>query len=398
MATNPNTKKVNTELQQAIESILTDRPIAYHAVLAKAVGSATAGIFLSQLLYWTPRAQDKDGWIYKTQEDIYGETALTRWEQETARKKLRSVGILVEKRAGVPSRLFFRIDMGALVKLLATKSEDSPDSSEEPSSTPAPHDVVFPHRTMRQTYILESVNPSNKNEEKPQTINVTENTTENTTESVVVGQALENFGISKSAANKLTQNFPEELIMEKLDLAQWLVSTGSPSVAKNPAGWLRKAIEEDYTPPRNYESSKQRKAKTEKASQLAKRQAKERQLVEAEYRRVKAEAKEQLLQEFPPTLIGEGLTTHTAWEQALQKLKDQVGVANYETWVKDTVLLEVTDRAAKIAAGSPFQVAWLERKLYPQIVNALKDVLKRQLDLQFITTSPDPGRPVLALI
>lgn len=207
---------------------------------------------------------------------------------------------------------------------------------------------------------------------------------------VVVIQALQNFGISKSAADNLTKNFPEELILEKLDLAQWLVSTGSPSVAKNPAGWLRKAIEEDYAPPRNYESPKQKKAKSEKDTQLAQREAKERQLVEAEYRRVKAEAKEQLLQEFPPKPVGEGLNTHTAWEQALQKLKDQVGVANYETWVKDTVLLEVTDRAAKIAAGSAFQVAWLERKLYPQIVNALKDVLKRQLDLQFITTSPDP--------
>jgi phage replication O-like protein O len=77
----------------------------------------------------------------------------------------------------------------------------------------------------------------------------------------VVGQALQNFGISKSAATKLAKDYPEAHILGKLELAQWLVSTGSPLVTKNPAGWLRRAIEEDYTPPRNYQSSRQRQAK-----------------------------------------------------------------------------------------------------------------------------------------
>jgi hypothetical protein len=238
---------------------------------------------------------------------------------------------------------------------------------------------------MRQTSILESGNPSNKDEEKPQTINETETTTENTTESVVVRQALQNFGISKHVADNLANNFPEELILEKLDLAQWLVSTGSPTVAKNPAGWLRKAIEEDYTPPRNYESSKQKKEESARATQLAEREAKERSIVEAEYRRVRAKAKEQLLQQFPPNPVGEGLTTHTAWELVLNNLKDQVGLASYETWLKDTVLLEVTGQAARIAVGTPHKIAWVERRLYHPIASALKDVLKRDLDLQFVT-------------
>jgi hypothetical protein len=164
------------------------------------------------------------------------------------------------------------------------------------------------------------------------------------------------------------------------------MSTGSPTVAKNPAGWLRKAIEEDYAPPRNYESPKQKKEKSDKATQIAQREAKERKLVEAEYQRVKAEAKEQLLQEFPPKPVGEGLTTQTTWDLALQNLKDLVGVASYETWLKDTVLLEVTDHAARIAVGTPHKIAWVERRLYQPIASALKEVLKRDLDLQFVAT------------
>src|SRR4051812_5666225 len=95
-------------LQHAVQAILTDRPIAYHPVLARALGSATAGIFLSQLLYWLPRSNDPAGWVWKTQPEIAAETALTRSEQETARRILRAAGVLEEKRAGVPARLYFR--------------------------------------------------------------------------------------------------------------------------------------------------------------------------------------------------------------------------------------------------------------------------------------------------
>ena len=42
------TSKVNTDVVKAIEQILTDRPVAFHPILAKALHSATAGIFLSQ--------------------------------------------------------------------------------------------------------------------------------------------------------------------------------------------------------------------------------------------------------------------------------------------------------------------------------------------------------------
>ena len=44
------------------------------------------------LLERDPR--DADGWFYKTQKDIFDETALTRTEQETARKKLRGCRVL----------------------------------------------------------------------------------------------------------------------------------------------------------------------------------------------------------------------------------------------------------------------------------------------------------------
>ena len=204
---------------------------------------------------------------------------------------------------------------------------------------------------------------------------------------VVVEQALQNFGISKSSATKLTRAYPERHILDKLELAQWLVSTRSPLVAQNPTGWLRKAIIEDYAPPRNYQSSRQRKAKGEKATKIPQAEARERRMAEEEYLRVKAEAKAQLLEQYPPQPIGkEGLTTESVWNLTLKQLKEQIPSATYETRLKDTVLLQVTDLVARIAVPSAFAGVWLERRMYRQIYNAMKGVLGKDLDLQFVTS------------
>lgn len=112
---------VDSERAAALRAVLFDPPVAYHPVIARAVGSVTAGVLLSQLCYWTPRAQDPEGWIWKTQEALLEETGLTRREQETARRTLVTAGILEEKRAGVPARLYFRVDVDKLHDLLAAQ-------------------------------------------------------------------------------------------------------------------------------------------------------------------------------------------------------------------------------------------------------------------------------------
>ena len=201
--------KVNIQLGETIRALLTDRPIAYHPIVAKAVGSSTAGIFLSQFLYWTPRSQDREGWIYKTQDEIYGETGLTRWEQETARTKLREAGrsddkkgkeaklggVLEEKLTGVPSRLYYRVNMAALISLLNSQKqsdvEEEAPEPDEPIPTTTSYDAEIPHPTMS-----EATNPSpgsgkatSKDEGKPHSIYVSESTAENiTTVNVKNGQ------------------------------------------------------------------------------------------------------------------------------------------------------------------------------------------------------------------
>jgi len=87
------------------------RPIAYQPVLAKAFDSVKLGILWSQLYYWRDKGSDPDGWIYKTQNEIYDETGLSRKEQETARKIGRELGVLEERYESKESKMFYRVNM-----------------------------------------------------------------------------------------------------------------------------------------------------------------------------------------------------------------------------------------------------------------------------------------------
>jgi hypothetical protein len=93
-------------------------PVAYHRVFARVGGGATAGLFLSQCRYWTLKATDLSGWWMKTQAEWENEIGLTRREQETARRQLRALGILEERKTGVPARSYFRLNLDRLAQLI----------------------------------------------------------------------------------------------------------------------------------------------------------------------------------------------------------------------------------------------------------------------------------------
>ena len=46
--------------KSALIELLGDRPVAYHPMLAKRLGSVKAALFLSQLLYWHGKGRHGD--------------------------------------------------------------------------------------------------------------------------------------------------------------------------------------------------------------------------------------------------------------------------------------------------------------------------------------------------
>lgn len=98
---------------------LFDRPIAFHRCYVDLTGSVIAALFLTQAEDWQrSAAAQAGGWWEKTAEQWTDETGLSRREQENARKILKELGILHEKRAGAPAKLYFYIDRLKLDELL----------------------------------------------------------------------------------------------------------------------------------------------------------------------------------------------------------------------------------------------------------------------------------------
>lgn len=97
-------------LSEALLLHIFEPPITLHRCLVPLTGSVTAALMLSQAIRATEELDSAAcGWFTKSQEQWSEETGLTRWEQETARRILRSTGLLEEQRSGMPARLWFRV-------------------------------------------------------------------------------------------------------------------------------------------------------------------------------------------------------------------------------------------------------------------------------------------------
>ena len=102
---------------------LNQRPIAYYPLYAKLTGSTTAGILLSQLMYWFSK-KDK---IFKTDAELLEETMLTVDELRGAKQKLKNVAFINVTREGTPAKTFYQINWQeyerALLKFLKNKEK-----------------------------------------------------------------------------------------------------------------------------------------------------------------------------------------------------------------------------------------------------------------------------------
>lgn len=145
------------------------RPIAFHKIFAQISGGITSGLFLSQLFYWQDKGNDPDGWIYKNYREWEDETTMTRRELDTARKRLKAIGVIEEKKAGAPAKLYYRIDFDKLFALI--NDFDPMDAANK--------DGVNVQPSLADSAKLECTNP-------PNSLLYTETTTETTSSRAAV--------------------------------------------------------------------------------------------------------------------------------------------------------------------------------------------------------------------
>ena len=121
----PQTGHPDAAVDQAVDpavllEILGQAPIVFHRIFVDITGSVTAALWLSYALYaLEAHPAHHDGWFSKSQDEWQRDTGLTRREQETARKRLRVLDLLEERRAmNLP--LAFRVNCLRLHALIDT--------------------------------------------------------------------------------------------------------------------------------------------------------------------------------------------------------------------------------------------------------------------------------------
>jgi hypothetical protein len=258
----PHQQVAQTHRQQ-VKDMLPNRVVGYSPDLARIVGGATIGLYLNQLLFLSDKGANPEGWVYKSEQEMGKETGLTKREQQTARRKLLSLGVIAIMRGGWKNTYHFKVIWEKLYQVIAGI-------------------------------------------QRPQTV--------------------------PTEKNEQAQTVPTEPAQN--------VSTAIIECQQNAATrWKQNA------------ATHSRENNTEN---------KELEITDRE--------------------------NQETWKKTIEQIKQDLPVGETAARLSGTTLVEVTDTSALIFVPNRFTIPWLERRLYGQIQQAMKRVLERDVDLQFVTS------------
>src|SRR5918999_873661 len=244
-------QKVAQSHRQQIKAMLPNRVVGYSPDLARIVGGATTGLFLSQLLFLSDKGANLEGWVYKSEAEMGQETGLTKREQQTARRKLLNLGVITITRGGWKNTYHFKVIWEKLYQVIAGIQRPQTVSTEKPQRA---------------------------------------------------------------------QNIPTESVQT--------VPTQPPEQLQNVS---TEQCQNVATPDTHRENNREKKEPEKKDRE-----------------------------------------NQDTWEKTVEQVKSDLPIDETETRLAGTVLLEITETAARIGVTNPAVGAWLERRLYGQIQKAMK--------------------------
>jgi hypothetical protein len=116
-------------------------------------------------------------------------------------------------------------------------------------------------------------------------------------ESTELANDLHRRGVTPATAAELVREHPPERVRQKLEVFDWLVSSKDKKVERNPSGYLVKSIQDDYAPPKGFES-KGDQARRVEAEARARREAEEARRTEQKQAKARDEAEAQRIKAF----------------------------------------------------------------------------------------------------
>jgi len=172
-------------------------------------------------------------------------------------------------------------------------------------------------------------------------------------------------GISQTIAKRLAETQPEDTIRAKVEVLDYLVETGSPLVERNPAGYLRKAIEEDYAVPAGFQNRAEREA--------AERE-RERAEKEAEGFRADHDPVTRAMADYGTTEAEMAL-----WRQVQEQLRLTLAESTYSTYFRNAVLLSLDGNVATLGFPDARARDWATNRLAQSLQRAFDQVLERDI-------------------
>jgi hypothetical protein len=256
--------------RQKVKEMLPNRIVGYSPDLARIVGGATTGLFLSQLLFLSDKGANIDGWVYKSEAEMGKETSLTKREQQTARRKLLSLGVIVIMRGGWKNTYHFKVIWQRLYQV-----------------------------------------------------------------------------IEKALSGQAATEWKQNVATEKGERLQTVPTEPVQNVPTQPPECL--------------------------------------QTVSTQWRQNGATHNRENNTEIKETEKTDRENQET-WDKTVEQVKKDLPLGETEDRLAGTALIEVTETAARISVNNPVAIAWLERRMYRPIAKAIKGVVGRDLDLQFVTS------------
>lgn len=202
------------------------------------------------------------------------------------------------------------------------------------------------------------------------------------TEQQHVVVALTKAGISLRTAEKLVGEHQSKYLLTKVSYLEFLQS-GKETRVKRPAGWLRRAIEEDFAAPDGYKPPEVL-AEEREQSKLAQKRLEERKKSIAETLRQEDERQARLEREkarfFEKELgrLRAGYQTSKAETKAWKGVKEQLekaypGSLQVKAALDQGHLLSVRDGVAVFACTNKFAADWLGVRLEILVRSQLKE-------------------------
>ena len=134
-------------------------------LVKKLKGDHCAALFLGQLIYWTGKGANPDGWIYKTYQEWEEELFIKKDKAMAIKKKLEELNLITTmvKKIGNTPVLHYKVNQETLIEFLLEtrekegddkpedKEHDTPsDNEEEPKSNEEPSDDNSDNQDQRE--------------------------------------------------------------------------------------------------------------------------------------------------------------------------------------------------------------------------------------------------------